>query len=307
MRLEDSVLIDSPTNVQENPSLAARDHDAICEDYDQAFRNARLILSVFKELGTPVGKEHRILDFGTGAGTMVYALRKLGYNAFGTDIVPPSPNVWKRLSHGRLCDSCKVPLTVIDTTLYRLPYEDDFFDFVVSVEVMEHVQDHGTAFAEIRRVLKPGGKSFHSFPTRYRIIEPHVSVPLATIFQQAGYLYFWALIGFRHESDRGKSAAEVARKNYVYLRDSTKYLTKRDLVSLLKGLFGNISFVPHYVWKHSDGMGRTIYEGLSTVGMQKLVPLVARVLSPLRRWAIFFVKPEDRLDSQRFGDDSRNL
>lgn len=39
----------------------------------------------------------------------------------------------------------------------RLPYATDTFDFIAAVGVMEHFIDPKEAFAEIRRVLKPGG------------------------------------------------------------------------------------------------------------------------------------------------------
>ncbi|MGH7731856.1 MAG: class I SAM-dependent methyltransferase, partial [Candidatus Eiseniibacteriota bacterium] len=39
----------------------------------------------------------------------------------------------------------------------RLTYPDDSFDLVTSTEVFEHVPDDGRAFAEVHRVLRPGG------------------------------------------------------------------------------------------------------------------------------------------------------
>jgi len=39
----------------------------------------------------------------------------------------------------------------------KLPYKDNFFDFVLSSEVIEHLKDHENFFAEIKRVLKPRG------------------------------------------------------------------------------------------------------------------------------------------------------
>jgi SAM-dependent methyltransferase len=38
-----------------------------------------------------------------------------------------------------------------------LPWEDEFFDAVVSNQVIEHLRDTDTFVTEIRRVLKPGG------------------------------------------------------------------------------------------------------------------------------------------------------
>jgi len=45
-----------------------------------------------------------------------------------------------------------------------LPFEDNFFDLVVACDVMEHVPDDQKAFAEVSRVLKPGGCFLFSLP-----------------------------------------------------------------------------------------------------------------------------------------------
>ena len=39
----------------------------------------------------------------------------------------------------------------------ELPFEDEFFDIVLSTEVIEHVEDQKSAFSEMLRVLKRGG------------------------------------------------------------------------------------------------------------------------------------------------------
>ena len=43
---------------------------------------------------------------------------------------------------------------------YNLPYDDNAFDIVLSVGVLEHVPNDVASMAEIRRVLKPGGLFF---------------------------------------------------------------------------------------------------------------------------------------------------
>jgi len=50
------------------------------------------------------------------------------------------------------------PFVACDAT--RLPFENDSFDAVWSVTVLEHVPDPETALEEMRRVLKPGGLLF---------------------------------------------------------------------------------------------------------------------------------------------------
>ncbi|MEP6940892.1 MAG: class I SAM-dependent methyltransferase [Rudaea sp.] len=50
----------------------------------------------------------------------------------------------------------------------RLSYADAEFDLVTHTEVMEHVPDDGLAFAELRRILRPGGVMIFTVPLHDR-------------------------------------------------------------------------------------------------------------------------------------------
>ena len=56
--------------------------------------------------------------------------------------------------------------------ILKLPYEDAFFDNVVSTEVLEHIVDIKTAAREVCRVLKSGGISVHMMSYRDFIPSP---------------------------------------------------------------------------------------------------------------------------------------
>jgi ubiquinone/menaquinone biosynthesis C-methylase UbiE len=260
-------------------------------EYSQAFRNVRSLLSIFTEMGKPVKMDDAVLDFGCGEGRMVYALRKLGYRAFGTDIAPPSGEADRLIRAERLCRPREQPLTLIHAEDYKIPFDNESFDFVVSWDVMEHVQHHAEALSEINRVLKRGGRSLHVFPSRYCILEPHIGVPLGTVLQGYSYLYLWALLGLGDKSQPPRTAREVARKNYEFLRTETNYLSKRRLVKLADGAFRDIEFVEKHFWKHSGGKGQFVYKILSRLGLVKLVPFAASLLSPFGYRALFFIKP----------------
>jgi SAM-dependent methyltransferase len=54
----------------------------------------------------------------------------------------------------------------------RLPFADGEFDAVLNCGVLEHVEDEGAALAELRRVLRPGGRLFtYHLPNRYAYTE----------------------------------------------------------------------------------------------------------------------------------------
>lgn len=56
----------------------------------------------------------------------------------------------------------------------RLPFQDDQFDTIISINVLEHVDDPLTTLAECQRVSRPGGLIFLYFPPFYSPWGPHL-------------------------------------------------------------------------------------------------------------------------------------
>ena len=184
-------------------------------------------------IGHPVMLGAKILDFGCGKGAAEE--RAKGRDVFGCDIASGLDSAPKDLIGG--------VLRAIDVSNYRIPFEDNEFDMVISHEVLEHVQNYESALREIRRVLKPGGISIHIFPSRYTPIEPHVYVPLATIVRSMGWLKLWAHLGIRNEYQKRLPAIKVAELNHQYLQTYTNYLTKSELSHEFRKSFSTTLFV----------------------------------------------------------------
>jgi len=57
----------------------------------------------------------------------------------------------------------------------RLPYDDDSFDLVSAIEIIEHVVDHAESLvvSELARVLRPGGTLVMTTPTWNLRVPPH--------------------------------------------------------------------------------------------------------------------------------------
>lgn len=102
----------------------------------------------------PRGGE-RILDVGSGPGYLVASLGEaVGPNGavHGLD---PSPAM-NSLARSR---TSELPWVRIDEgDAAALPYDDATFDAAVSTQVYEYVADVPAALAELRRVLRPGGR-----------------------------------------------------------------------------------------------------------------------------------------------------
>lgn len=167
--------------------------------------------------------DQQLLELGCGNGTLVDRLRDKGIHAFGCDIAHSDASDYEE-------NIAKPYLKTIALEPYRLPFDDEQFDIVISHVVLEHVMDYPSTFKEMHRVLKPGGIGFHIFPGRYVLIEPHVFVPLATLFRNRSWLYLWAMLGIRNQFQIGKSAREVCDLNYRYLNSHTNYPTNREIM-----------------------------------------------------------------------------
>jgi SAM-dependent methyltransferase len=95
-----------------------------------------------REIDLPRGS--RILDAPCGAGELTAALRDDGYAVQGADINPAPAN--------RLGDA----FTIADLS-HPLPWPDESFDAVLSVEGIEHLENRHAYLRELFRVLKRGG------------------------------------------------------------------------------------------------------------------------------------------------------
>lgn len=106
----------------------------------------------------------RSLELGCGTGFFTLNLKLAGVidDAHVTDLSPGMVEVACRNARGLGFD---VEGRVADAE--RLPYDDDSFDLVTGHAVLHHIPDLDTCFAEILRVLKPGGRFvFAGEPTR---------------------------------------------------------------------------------------------------------------------------------------------
>lgn len=108
-----------------------------------------IILDNIKKLFGKKGNNERILDFGCGSGFFVKELQKAGhFSCWGVDISEDA------IKFGELRGTKN--LSVLDS--HKLNFKDNSFDIVLSMDVLEHLEDESWAIKEIERILKPKGK-----------------------------------------------------------------------------------------------------------------------------------------------------
>jgi SAM-dependent methyltransferase len=170
----------------------------------------------------------RVLDWGCGIGTAVAELREQGWEASGADIDADAVDRGNEAIAGR-------PLRRIEHGLS--PWPSGVFDFIFSQETFEHVADIQSAVQEIRRLSAPGSVGFHTFPAKFRLVEPHVFVPFLHWFPKNrlmfSYLWVCCHVGIGHSSEvnkralAGLTATESAAFSYRYMREHTFYRSYR--------------------------------------------------------------------------------
>ncbi|MDA8638087.1 bifunctional 2-polyprenyl-6-hydroxyphenol methylase/3-demethylubiquinol 3-O-methyltransferase UbiG [Rhodospirillales bacterium] len=97
-------------------------------------------------------QDARVLDLGCAGGFMAEAIARKG--ALVTGIDPAKKAIEAARAHAQE-KGIKIQYDVGAGEL--LPYDDDAFDIIVCVDVLEHVANFPTVLAEIARVLRPGG------------------------------------------------------------------------------------------------------------------------------------------------------
>lgn len=103
------------------------------------------------------GPKGRLLDLPSGPGYLVQDLQKLGFSGVAAEI-DPSLHCLDDVEY------CQVDMTK------RFPFPDAHFDYVTSIEGVEHIDNHVAFFKEVRRVLKPGGKLYLTTPNVLSLI-----------------------------------------------------------------------------------------------------------------------------------------
>ena len=101
----------------------------------------------------------RVLDIACGSGYGSKMLADRAEEVWGGDISEEAIKIAKEKYSGE-----NVHFRLMDAS--ELPFDNNYFDLVVSFETIEHLKDSEKFVAEIKRVLKPGGRLILSTPDK---------------------------------------------------------------------------------------------------------------------------------------------
>ncbi|MBB5804320.1 ubiquinone/menaquinone biosynthesis C-methylase UbiE [Saccharothrix ecbatanensis] len=144
-----------PADPESSADVAVEnDYDSFAEAYtvenDTSLINAYYTQPAIVDLAGDVAGR-RILDAGCGSGPVSQALRERGAVVAGFD----RSAKMVELARQRLGDDTDLRVADIGQPL---PYPDGAFDDVVAALVLHYLEDWTSPLAELRRVLKPGGR-----------------------------------------------------------------------------------------------------------------------------------------------------
>ncbi|MFI7613583.1 class I SAM-dependent methyltransferase [Nonomuraea terrae] len=165
------------------------DYDAFAEAYSAETENSILNehwarSSILALVGDVAGRQ--ILDAGCGAGPLSAKLRDRGAVVTGIDASAGMLAIARR----RLGDDAD--LRVVDLR-DPLPFADGAFDDVVASLVLHYLEDWRPTLAEIRRVLRPGGRLIAS--VNHPFVEHLTQNPRPSYFATTSYTDAWTFNG----------------------------------------------------------------------------------------------------------------
>ncbi len=171
-------------------------------EIDPAFaKRARFI---FEEIEKE--KPQKVLDAGCGRGFYVNSLTNFEFikEIHGFDINEKYLAIAKK----NIDDKQKVILQ--KSSIYKLPYPDNYFDFIICSEVLEHLQDDKKGLKELKRVLKKSGTLVITVPNKnFPFLWDPLNWILMKLFNTHINKNIWWLAGIWADHERLYSLKEI--------------------------------------------------------------------------------------------------
>lgn len=142
--------------------LTAERLNELLDDLAAMFREREHIAVTEMDLNAIAGC--RVLEIGSGAGAHSCLFKRAGADIVSVDITPSRA----------AATACKLslargpgPARAYQADAESLPFRDETFDIVYSNGVLHHSEDTDRCIAEVRRVLKPGGRAIIMLYSRH--------------------------------------------------------------------------------------------------------------------------------------------
>ena len=118
-------------------------------------RQIRFLVDAVRMLLNKSPHDTHVLDWGCGKGHISYLLRRAGFQLTACDVTAQADDSAFGQTTPIIAEQGIDVVPLVDKV--ALPFADERFDVVLSMGVLEHVQDDAASLQELRRVVKPGG------------------------------------------------------------------------------------------------------------------------------------------------------
>lgn len=163
------------------------------EDYNPANWQQSYFKRISKHLRFKKGQKY--LDIGCGG--MAYLpieAAKMGVRAFGVDLSPQAVSNANEFAEKQGVEK----LTQFKTgNAEKLPFQNNSFDTVSSIAVLEHLVNHEKAIKEIYRILKKGGRAYITVPNAYLFMPLYTWLPYLIHDKRIGHLRHYSAKSLR--------------------------------------------------------------------------------------------------------------
>ena len=136
----------------------------------------------FRKVNQFIESGDRVLDIGCGDGS--FLIQSIGdvHNLTGIGIDTAGKQIDYANSRIIQLGLSQLSFLSLENGVENLPFEDDSFDVVTSIEMIEHIHPYVVAqkLSEMRRVLKPNGRLLLTTPN-YRSLWPLIEKIVDTV------------------------------------------------------------------------------------------------------------------------------
>ena len=198
-----------------------------------------------------------VLDVGCGMGRFSDVASRWGATVIGIDLTSAVDAAYANIG-------ARDEVNLVQADIFKLPFRDETFDVVFSIGVLHHTPNTRSAFEQLPRLLKPGGKiaiwvygsgmrAWSWVSDIYRVVTTRL--PKRMLYAMCHFAIPWAYV--RKVPKLGQVAWRILPMS-AHPDPEWRVLDTFDWYS------------PTYLWKHSEAEVREWFE---SQGLVRLTPL----------------------------------